>query len=78
MCTDPFGCGWPAVDQESGGSKLVVRVQERIRSVNYANAVALQLGQDLETRLHAVERCANVESSDRDVVTTEQKSGIRR
>ena len=66
------------VDQESGGSKLVVRVQERVRSVDDANAVALELGQDLDAGLHAVERCANVESSDRDVVTTEQESGIRR
>ena len=43
-------------NQESGGSKLVVRVQERVRSVDDANAVALELGQDLDARLHAVER----------------------
>ena len=43
-------------NQEPGGSKLVVRVQERVRSVDDANAVALELGQDLDARLHAVER----------------------
>ena len=66
------------IDEQSSGSELVVRVQERVRPVDDANTVALELGQDLDPGLDAVERLAHVEATDPDVVRAEQETRFRR
>jgi hypothetical protein len=42
-------------DEQSSGPELVVRVQERVRPVDDAHTLALELGQDTDPGLDAVE-----------------------
>jgi hypothetical protein len=64
--------------QETGGDQLVVRGEERRRAVEDADALRLELADDPQSVLDAVELRRHVETIERDVAPAEREERIPR